>query len=127
MQVKAVVLGVMAVAVPACALAETASLAGERLRAAVAGKTVHFETPVGAVPITYKANGTMVGRSNSVLAPFIGAERDHGRWWIANDKLCQRWAIWNEAKPHCYTLRRQGLIVHWARDDGKRGTATLSR
>jgi hypothetical protein len=127
MQVNAVVLSVMVVAVPGCALAQTGPLAGERLRAAVAGKTVSFATPAGAVPIRYRADGTMVGQSNQVLAPFLGSERDHGRWWIAGDQLCQRWSNWLEGKSHCYKLRRLGRIVHWTRNDGRRGTATLSR
>jgi hypothetical protein len=126
MQFNAVVLGVMVVAVPGGALAgETGPLAGERLRAAVAGKTVSFANPAGA--ISFRSNGTMVGQSNQVLAPIIGSERDHGTWWIASDQLCQRWSNWLEGKSYCYTLRRFGRMVYWTRNDGRRGTATLSR
>jgi len=114
-----------AMIVPAAASGEAGRLAGETLRAAVAGKTVYLATPVGALPISYRPNGTMKGRSGT-LAVYVGAETDHGIWWIARDQLCQRWQTWLEGKAYCYAMRREGDTVHWSRNDGRTGTATIS-
>ncbi|HXF53571.1 MAG TPA: hypothetical protein VNK52_05550 [Hyphomicrobiaceae bacterium] len=108
------------------ALAENGPLSGESLRAAVAGKTVYLATPVGALPISYRPNGTMLGRSGR-LAMYVGSELDYGTWWIARDRLCQRWDTWLEGKAYCYTMRREGDVVHWSRNDGRTGTATIAR
>jgi hypothetical protein len=111
--------------VPGGAWCENGQLSGDSLRAAVAGKTVYLATPVGAVPISYRPNGTMQGQSGS-LAAYIGSGTDRGTWWIARDRLCQRWDTWLDGKLHCYRMRRDGDVVHWSRDDGRTGTATIS-
>jgi hypothetical protein len=111
--------------VPATAFGEGGELNGDSLRAAVAGKTVYLATPVGALPISYRPNGTMQGRSGR-LAMYVGAETDHGNWWIARDRLCQRWQTWLDGKAYCYTMRREGDTVHWSRNDGRTGTATIA-
>jgi hypothetical protein len=52
------------------------TLGGDTLQRAVAGKTVHLDTPLGvAIPITYHANGIMSGKAG-VLEYFLGAEAD---------------------------------------------------
>lgn len=107
-------------------LAEAGLLVGDGLRAAVAGKTVQLATPVGVLPISYRLNGTMLGRSG-VLAQYVGTETDHGTWWVARDRLCQRWDNWLDGRTYCYTMRRDGDTVHWSRNDGRTGTATIVR
>lgn len=106
------------------AVAETTALAGASLRQAVAGKTVYISTPVGALPIVYRANGTMTGRSR-LMAGYTGPSTDSGTWWIANDRLCQRWQAWLDGKQHCYRMQLSGNTVRWSRDDGRTGTATI--
>jgi len=106
------------------ALAEPAKLTGEALRQAVAGRTVLIETPIGSFPIRYDSDGTMTGQA-PVFVASLGTERDRGRWWIADDRLCQRWHRWVAAKPYCFKLRQVGAVVHWLRDDGLSGTATI--
>lgn len=105
---------------------EGAPIAGEAPRAAVAGRTVYFGTPVGELPINYRPNGTMAARSGH-LAQFTGSVSDTGNWWVAREKLCQRWSTWLDAKAFCYTLRREGATVSWIRSDGRTGTATIAR
>jgi len=105
---------------------ENGQLFGESLRAAVSGKTVYLATPVGALPISYRPNGTMLGRSGR-LAMYVGSESDYGTWWISRDRLCQRWDTWLEGKAYCYTMRRDGDVVHWSRNDGRTGTAMIAR
>jgi hypothetical protein len=96
------------------------------LRKAVAGKTVHLATPVGGLPINYRSDGTMSGIAGS-LATYTGSERDRGRWWVVADKLCQRWNTWLGGKSYCFRLRQQGETVHWMRNDGVSGVATIAR
>jgi len=96
------------------------------LRKAVAGKTVHLATPMGGLPINYRADGTMSGKAGS-LALYTGSERDRGRWWIVADKLCQRWNSWLGGRSYCFALRQQGGTVHWTRNDGLSGVATIPR
>ena len=118
-----VVFLVMAMA-PA-ASGEPARVAGDALKAAVAGKTVYLDTPIGALPINYRQNGTMSGYSKA-LGVYAGTDRDNGRWWVQRDQLCQRWSTWLDAATHCYNMRISGRTVHWSRDDGRSGTATIA-
>jgi hypothetical protein len=96
------------------------------LRKAVAGNTVHLATPMGGLPINYRTNGTMSG-SAGTLASYVGSARDRGRWWIVADKLCQRWNTWLSGKSYCFRLRQEGATIHWTRNDGLSGVATIGR
>lgn len=126
MAIRTVAAGILAVAVGAgAAFAEAPMLTGDVLRTAVSGKTVYISTPVGSVPIVYRPNGTMQGRSR-ILAGYSGPETDRGTWWIAKDRLCQRWDVWLDGRQHCYRMQREGNTVHWSRDDGRTGTATIA-
>jgi hypothetical protein len=98
---------------------------GGALQKAVIGKTVNLMTPLGALPINYRGDGTMWGRAGT-LAIYTGSERDRGRWWIMADKLCQRWTTWLGGKSYCFQLRQEGTTVHWTRSDGLSGTATIA-
>jgi hypothetical protein len=106
------------------ALAEPSKLTGEALRQAVSGMTVLIATPIGSFPIHYKSNGTMTGQAPAFVES-LGTGRDQGQWWIADDRLCQRWYRWLDAKQYCFNLQRAGATVHWLRDDGLSGTATI--
>jgi len=109
---------------PACA--ELVELGETNLKAMVAGKTVHLDTPFGvAIPITYHGNGLMSGKAG-VLEYFLGAQVDRGRWWISDGKLCQKWFKWLEAQPSCMRLKQDGNKIIWRRDDGLSGTATIT-
>ena len=108
------------------AYAEPVALGDETLKQAVAGKTVHLDTPFGvAIPIAYHGNGLMSGKAG-VLEYFLGAEADRGRWWVADGKLCQKWFKWLDAQPSCMRLRQDGSKIFWRRDDGVSGTATIA-
>lgn len=100
-------------------------LDGDGLRRAISGKTVSLSTPMGGLPISYRADGTMHG-SAGALASYTGAARDSGRWWITADQLCQRWNTWLGGVPYCFRLRQEGASVHWTRDDGVSGVATIA-
>jgi hypothetical protein len=106
------------------AMAEPSKLVGEALRRAVSGKTVHIATSIGSFPIRYKSNGTMTGQA-PVFVASLGGENDSGKWWVVEDRLCQRWYQWLDAKQYCFKLQRVGATVYWLRDDGLSGTATI--
>jgi hypothetical protein len=106
--------------------AEQSALSGDALKAAVSGRTVRLETPFGGLPISYRPDGSMTGAAGS-LASYTGSSADQGTWWVAKDKLCQRWDKWLDGKSYCFTLRRDGSVVHWTRNDGQSGVATIAR
>ena len=99
-------------------------LDGETVRTAITGRTVQLETPVGTIPITFRPDGTMIGRTAD-MANWLGRSMDQGVWWIADDRLCQRWKLWLDAKPYCFVLRQVGEKVRWTRNDGLEGTISV--
>lgn len=111
-------------AMAATAMGEPSKLTGEALRRAVSGKAVHIETPIGLFPIHYRSDGTMTGQAPGFVLS-LGTERDRGQWWIADDRLCQRWDQWLDTKQYCFKLQRVGATVYWLRDDGLSGTAMI--
>jgi hypothetical protein len=125
---KVTVAGAHCAAMFAFAAASSASefkeLDATDLRQAVSGKTLRLETPVGSIPISFRADGTMVGRTSDMVN-WLGRNYDQGTWWIARDQLCQRWKLWLESKPYCFTLRRSGTQVQWIRNDGLKGVLTV--
>jgi len=115
-------------ALPATALlAEPTTLAGDELRQAISGKTVFLNISGFELPIRYAANGRMSGKMSTVAASFSRGDgaQDRGKWWVAGDQLCQQWSSWMEGRSYCYRLTRDGSTVHWARNDGRSGTARI--
>lgn len=109
-------------------LAEPTTLAGDELRTAISGKTVYLNVSGFELPIRYAANGRMSGKMSTVAASFSRGDgaSDTGKWWVANDQLCQQWSSWMDAKSYCYKLTRNGSSVQWTRNDGRSGTARIS-
>jgi hypothetical protein len=105
--------------------ADPVALSGPTMRAAVAGATVEIDTPIGTkVPVKYAADGSVSGEAGSV-AFFLGSAQDHGRWWVAREKLCHRWTTWFKGETTCLTVVLDGQKIKWTRDDGDTGSATL--
>jgi hypothetical protein len=117
---------VAALTVGGPALADEQQLEGDALRKAVAGKTVSLETPLGGLPISFRHNGTMHSQT-AELAYYTGSTQDRGIWWVAANKLCQRWNNWLGGRAYCFTLRQEGRSVQWTRNDGLTGVATIRR
>lgn len=104
------------------------TLSSAELRKVVTGKTFYLRAQGVELPIAYSSNGTMSGSLQvftASLAPGT-AMRDSGKWWIANNQLCQKWNRWQGGKSYCYTLSLNGTQVRWQRNDGRRGTARIS-
>ncbi len=111
----------------AASAAEPPPLAGPAIRELVAGATVEIDTPVGSkIPMQYAPHGTVAGDAPD-LAFYLGAASDRGSWWVSGDRLCQKWRTWFDAATHCLQLRQAGNLIHWQREDGKTGTATIVR
>lgn len=103
-------------------------LGARDLHRLVVGKTIHLKLAFGVeLPISYRGNGTMVGRIRAAAAVLsgTGAKSDVGRWWIASDQLCQAWSRWLGGATYCYRLSRNGNNVRWRRNDGRSGTARI--
>lgn len=105
--------------------AEAQKLSDDGLKQTVAGKTVVLNTPMGGLPISYRANGTMSGRAKN-MAMYTGRESDKGRWWVKSDQICQQWDSWLDGRAWCFSFNLSGRTVHWTRTDGTTGTATIA-
>lgn len=107
--------------------AEPTRLLGDELRQAITGKTVYLNVSGFELPIRYAANGRMRGRMGTVAASFSRGDgsSDSGKWWVADDQLCQKWTSWMDSKEFCYKLTRRGQNIRWVRNDGRSGTARL--
>ncbi|MHA1134379.1 MAG: hypothetical protein ACTSRM_08870 [Alphaproteobacteria bacterium] len=108
--------------------AEPVKLSGDVLRKAISGKTVYLKISGFEIPIKYASNGRMTGKMGTVAASFAKGDgaADSGKWWVANDQLCQKWTSWMDSKQYCYKLSRRGGTVHWVRSDGRSGTARIA-
>lgn len=104
-----------------------AALSGDGLRKAVSGKTVFLNISGFELPIQYSSRGTMKGSMGTVAAAFSRGDgsTDRGKWWIADDQLCQKWSSWMESRTYCYKFSLTGKTVHWVRNDGRTGTARI--
>jgi len=69
----------------------------------------------------------MSGTMSTIAASFSRGDgaSDHGKWWVADDQLCQQWSSWMDGKSYCYKLTRNGSQVQWLRSDGHSGTARI--
>lgn len=108
------------------ARAAPVALSEDELKAAVVGKTVKIDTPLG-MPLTVQiaANGLMHGTASAPLALYLGAAKDRGRWRVKDGKLCQKWFKWLDAEESCLTIKLDGQKVYWRKDDGRTGTAMI--
>lgn len=104
-----------------------AALSGDGLRKAVSGKTVYLKISGFELPIQYSSRGTMKGSMSLVAAAFSRGDgsSDRGKWWIANNQICQKWSSWMESRTYCYKFSLNGNAVRWVRDDGRSGTARI--
>lgn len=99
-------------------------VSAEELRPTISGKTIQIATPIGRVPVSFRADGSMTGGSQG-LASYAMATSDRGRWWVTGNKLCQQWQSWFDKATHCFELRREGRTLYWS-GSGRSGVATIS-
>jgi len=107
------------------AFAEPVRLRTEALRTAFTGALVEMDTPTGTViPVRFTKDGLVSGKAGA-LAPVLGAARDRGRWWTANDQLCVKWFRWFEAKTRCVSIQLEGTRISWRGEEDRSGTGTI--
>ncbi len=106
--------------------AETIVLSGEALRQLATNQTVLLQSPYGTLPVSFRADGTLSGQAKGSLATYLGSPSDNGRWSVKGDRICQKFFRWFAGETHCLRVRQNGARLHWQRDDGLTGTATIA-
>ena len=102
-------------------------LKGSALDRAVSGRTIYLATPFGGeFPMNYHSDGRIDAQGEaSGLGRFV-RPHDTGRWWVAGEKLCQKWSNWYEGRTFCFVLHRvDEARLAWERDDGLSGIARV--
>lgn len=102
-------------------------LSGRAIDDTVRGRRVYLAVPLGGeFPLHYRADGTVDGSGTALGLGRVMKPTDSGRWWVAGNRLCQRWTRWYDGRTFCFTLRRTGpATLAWTRDDGLSGTARV--
>jgi hypothetical protein len=107
--------------------AQAAMLDGKDIKRQVSGKRIYLATPMGGeFPLFYKPDGRVDGSGEaSGLGRFV-RPTDSGTWWVAGNKLCQRWTTWYDGKTMCFTLTDVGQgRLRWDQDNGDTGLARI--
>jgi hypothetical protein len=108
------------------AIAEPVRMTGDDIKRAMPGALLEIDTPLRiAIPVKVGTDGLMSAEAGA-LGLTLGATKDRGRWWTADDKLCMKWFRWFDAKERCMVLHREGNRVQWAEGSGESGTATIT-
>jgi hypothetical protein len=111
------------------AVAQGEPLDNSGIKSLVTGKRIYLATPMGGeLPLYYRANGKVDGTGEAVGLGKYLKPKDSGRWWVANNRLCQKWQEWFDGRTFCFKLNRiSGTKVYWLRDDGSSGIARVGR
>ena len=84
-------------------------LDGDEIKAAFSKHRLYFEgkTPRGSattVQIDFRADGGLRASNNFGFS-------DTGRWWIKNDTLCRKFAVWSRRATNCFRIWKDGENV----------------
>ena len=111
------------------AAADTGAMSGREIQSAVNGKRIYLQTPLGGeFPLYYRQDGVVDGSGEALGLGRFMAPKDSGKWWIADNRLCQQWQEWYDGKRQCFVLQRTGdTTLYWKRDDGLEGEARIGR
>jgi hypothetical protein len=100
-------------------------LTSEAIKTTVAGSLVELDTPIGTtVSVRFGQDGIMSGNAGA-LAAVLGAAKDRGHWWSANDQLCFKWFRWFDAEERCVSINQDAKRIFWQKADGETGTGTI--
>lgn len=105
---------------------EASTMDNREIKAMISGKQVNLKTRWGSFPLRYARNGRVTGDGTGLgLARFF-APKETGRWWVQNDRMCQRFPTWYDGRTFCFRLTKNGpRTIEWVRSDGASGTATV--
>jgi hypothetical protein len=114
-----------------CCIATSPSLAGDLngqgIKSAISGKRVVLSSVGFEFPLFYNDNGRVTGDGSAVGLSKFFAPKETGNWWVANDKLCQKFPTWYKGQTFCFTLQMTGANnLSWQRNDGYSGSAKIS-
>jgi hypothetical protein len=111
------------------ALADGTLLAGDALRQAVSGKRIYLSVPLGGqLPLYYRPDGRVDGTGEAAGLGRYLKPTDSGRWWVQEERLCQKWQAWYNGRTFCFTVRDLGNNrIAWLRDDGEKGIARIGQ
>lgn len=103
-------------------------LSGPEMRDFVTGGKVMLETGFGDFPLRYDPAGQVTGDGSALgLARFF-SPRETGRWWVEENRLCQKWPSWYRGRTFCFSIELTGNnSFRWIRDDGDSGQGRLVR
>ncbi|WP_371346021.1 hypothetical protein [Ancylobacter sp. IITR112] len=104
-------------------------LSGPEIREKIGGELVRLSTPYGlTLPLVYRDDGVVAGDISGFSIGALLAPSEEGRWWVKDDRLCQKWPTWYDGRTYCFTITALGPNrIAWTRDDGLSGTATMGR
>lgn len=101
-------------------------LTGDAIKTTLGGSHLALDTPVGStVSVRIGHDGLMSGEAGTALGAVLGASKDRGRWWVAEDKVCFKWFRWFDAEQRCATITLNGDRFTWHKDNGDTGTGTI--
>lgn len=105
-----------------------ADLRGSEIRTLIEGKTVHLRIAPGLqLPLRYRPGGVVSGDISGISMASMFAPKEDGRWWIDENRLCQKWPGWYQGRTFCFTIRSTGKNrIDWLRDDGASGSAIIA-
>jgi hypothetical protein len=109
------------------ALASAEVMDGKDIRSDIIGRTIYIATPLGGeLPLSYHSSGQLEGTGRALGFAAFGKPSDTGKWWIKDDKLCQRFETWYQGNVNCYRLEHTGADrIRWTRDNGQKGVARI--
>lgn len=90
-------------------------LSGARLRRALAGKTLVYNTVYGEpCTIRIQRDGQLRG-----IAGHANDDRDTGRWWVEGDHWYRCWENWAYGEVSGFRVGIDGHAIRWYDDDGR--------
>ncbi|OQP84415.1 hypothetical protein BTR14_19835 [Rhizobium rhizosphaerae] len=109
------------------AQAEGNRLKNQDIKEKIVGRTIYLAAPMGGeFPLNYRTNGQVDGDGQALGIGKLVKPSDSGRWWIAEDRLCQKFKTWYDGNSMCFVLSDAGpKKVKWVRDNGETGIARI--
>ena len=102
-------------------------LKDDNIRESIAGQKVVLSAMGFEFPLFYNSNGKVTGDGTDTGLAAYFSPKETGQWWVANDRLCQKFPTWYKGKTWCFELQRvDEKRLKWRRDDGFTGKARIS-